>query len=145
MNKKQKELVKRAQFTVVNAVRTGLLIRPDRCSDCGRKRKVAGHHDDYTKPLDVRWLCYPCHIGFHKWFLSTGCRTTSAERAKERVERRIVATRLKRLRVSKGRFAGWVAKQIGVGKVELHQLEHGRLPWADWLRKAYLKAIGEQP
>jgi hypothetical protein len=44
-----------------NAVRSGKIKRPDRCSSCGQSVKVTGHHHDYGKPLDVTWLCYVCH------------------------------------------------------------------------------------
>ena len=26
---------------------------------------VTGHHDDYSEPLTVRWLCYSCHRLHH--------------------------------------------------------------------------------
>ncbi len=33
--------------------------------------KLVAHHDDYSKPLDVRWLCYKHHIERH-WELGWG-------------------------------------------------------------------------
>lgn len=36
------------------------------CEVCGIRRHVHGHHDDYAKPLDVRWLCALHHREWHK-------------------------------------------------------------------------------
>jgi hypothetical protein len=45
------------------AVQSGKVIRLP-CEACGNQRSH-GHHEDYTKPLDVRWLCATCHRREH--------------------------------------------------------------------------------
>lgn len=51
-----------AKGAVLAAVRGGVLRRPKECSACGTpSRLIDGHHDDYSKPLEVRWLCRGCH------------------------------------------------------------------------------------
>jgi hypothetical protein len=40
--------------------RRGKLI-PEPCECCGAK-EVEKHHDDYSKPLGVRWICRACRI-----------------------------------------------------------------------------------
>lgn len=55
-----------ARYQLNRAVRRGEVIRPDVCTACGRAIKLTAHHDDYTKPLDVRWLCYECHGKEHR-------------------------------------------------------------------------------
>ena len=53
-----------AHIITRNYIRDGKLIPAPECSVCGSTYKIEGHHDDYTKPLEVRWLCNPCH---RKW------------------------------------------------------------------------------
>jgi hypothetical protein len=48
-----------AKKAVAIAVRKGSLV-PQPCRVCGKKAQA--HHDDYSKPLDVIWLC-PVHHG----------------------------------------------------------------------------------
>ena len=54
-----------AHISLGNALRDGRVIRPTECQDCGAMVRLQGHHDDYAKPLDVRWLCVPCHTKAH--------------------------------------------------------------------------------
>lgn len=51
----------RAQQLVAQAVASGRLIRPEACSACGLPCVPHGHHDDYSQPLAVRWLCRTHH------------------------------------------------------------------------------------
>lgn len=56
-----------AQQKVTDAVRRGRLQKPDRCSSCGRTGiRLDGHHEDYSKPLEVKWLCVQCHSDRHR-------------------------------------------------------------------------------
>ncbi len=53
-----------APIAVGNAVRDGKLIKMP-CEICGNTN-AHGHHDDYNKPLDVRWLCVTHHAQWHR-------------------------------------------------------------------------------
>ena len=53
-----------AVVKVNNAIRDGRLLRQP-CESCGEER-AQGHHDDYSKPLEVRWLCVKCHASHHR-------------------------------------------------------------------------------
>lgn len=56
----------RARAMVNNAIATKRLIRPQNCSKCGgNQEKIHGHHFDYSKPLEVVWLCTTCHVNLH--------------------------------------------------------------------------------
>jgi hypothetical protein len=52
----------RTQRVVASAVRRGVLVRPDVCAACYAPCRVDAHHEDYTRPLRVEWLCRKCHV-----------------------------------------------------------------------------------
>jgi hypothetical protein len=57
-------LEREAYSAVAAALDSGLLKR-EHCLICHSPR-TEGHHDDYSKPLAVRWLCDPCHHMWHR-------------------------------------------------------------------------------
>lgn len=48
------------------AIQEGYVIRPEYCEQCLKNCKPDGHHNDYTKPLEVVWLCRQCHLKHHR-------------------------------------------------------------------------------
>ena len=44
----------------------GDVTRPDNCSSCGINCKPDAHHENYSKPLEVKWLCKLCHGILHR-------------------------------------------------------------------------------
>lgn len=61
-----------AHLAVRLALRSGALVRPQTCSKCEQpptanlgRGAVQAHHEDYSKPLDVTWLCPRCHTRRH--------------------------------------------------------------------------------
>lgn len=46
------------------ALKKGLVIKQP-CEICGLLENIEGHHEDYSKPLDVIWLCFKHHRWIH--------------------------------------------------------------------------------
>lgn len=65
----------KAHTAVSNAVRDKKLTKQP-CLFCGSER-VHAHHRDYTKPLEVTWLCAKCHHRLHKTFPETAAHEKS--------------------------------------------------------------------
>lgn len=57
------KIKKQAHVKIFRAVQSGSLTR-EPCCICGDP-KTEGHHDDYSKPLNVRWLCKKHHDQVH--------------------------------------------------------------------------------
>lgn len=53
-----------AQWALGSAKRDGI-ITSEPCQVCGNPNSQ-GHHEDYSKPLEVIWLCPKHHAGLHK-------------------------------------------------------------------------------
>lgn len=89
-----------AQHAVAAAIRSGLLVRPDRCSECDRACRPDAHHEDYSRPLDVVWTCRRCHA-----------RLDRARRQRERAELTSAeAARYLRFQ-SVGEFHAWAERE----------------------------------
>ncbi len=54
-----------ARHAVAYAIRTGRL-KKQPCVKCGGSFRIHAHHHDYSKPLDVTWLCSLCHGKEHR-------------------------------------------------------------------------------
>ena len=54
----------KAHNKVSRAIKNGLL-KKQPCIRCGEQKSLA-HHEDYDKPLEIMWLCQPCHKQRHK-------------------------------------------------------------------------------
>lgn len=52
-----------ARLETRKAIKKGILIKMP-CEVCGGP-KVDAHHDDYSKPLEIRWMCRVHHLQYH--------------------------------------------------------------------------------
>lgn len=46
-------------------IKTGIIVKQS-CEVCAVNEDVEAHHDDYNKPMEVRWLCRKHHLEHHK-------------------------------------------------------------------------------
>jgi hypothetical protein len=59
----------RCQDEVYRLVRAAIekgQIKKDKCEMCSEKKDILAHHDDYTEPLNIKWLCRKHHSSWHK-------------------------------------------------------------------------------
>ena len=64
MTRQQERLRQRAHGIVASAIKKGILVRQP-CQECGLPNGDA-HHKDYSKPLEVEWLCERHHMQRHR-------------------------------------------------------------------------------
>lgn len=61
-----KNAQKRHAHNVASNAIAGGLLKAKPCERCGFALGVQAHHEDYSKPLDVVWLCTKCHGARHR-------------------------------------------------------------------------------
>jgi hypothetical protein len=58
-----------ARNKLSNALRVGRIKKPPECQICAVcDDRLHGHHEDYTRPLDVIWVCNACHAFIHSYW-----------------------------------------------------------------------------
>ncbi len=58
-----------AKNKVANALASGSIHKPTSCEICNKETaNLQAHHQDYSKPLDVNWVCKDCHAFVHSDF-----------------------------------------------------------------------------
>ena len=62
LSRQETESRRNARSMANHAIRDGKIV-PQLCEVCGNKAEA--HHDDYSKPLNVRWLCFKHHRQWH--------------------------------------------------------------------------------
>jgi hypothetical protein len=102
----------RAHTAVTKAIKDGELVRPKRCEECGKRpnrrknHRIVAHHDDYNKPLQVRWLCSPCHGQTHRF----DCLTPKRRKRRKRIALSLSERELAHIRAFSEKHwftAGW--------------------------------------
>lgn len=72
--KNRDPLKQKARQETQKTIKAGLLVSPDRCEGCQKEWELYRdgtplrhvHHLDYSRPLDILWLCPDCHSKRHR-------------------------------------------------------------------------------
>lgn len=107
----------RAHYAVSRALRTGRLQRSAMCEKCGTAGRTDAHHEDYSQPLVVIWLCRSCHgLAHHALRLRTDRkaemkRRVQAAKKAARVSNRMITWQTNAQEISGNRVLAIIMKQ----------------------------------
>lgn len=57
---------RKMSHTIISNQRRDGKIIPKPCEVCGGHDRIQAHHPDYSKPLEIVWLCQPHHMELHR-------------------------------------------------------------------------------
>lgn len=66
INQKRKYPEKTKAREITNTAKKRGLLKPKPCVVCGSITNIHAHHPNYTKPLEIEWLCPQHHTDLHK-------------------------------------------------------------------------------
>ena len=64
-NKELHSIKIKARRMVEFAIKIGHIEKINLCEECGKIGKMDAHHENYLKPLEIKWLCRVCHKQKH--------------------------------------------------------------------------------
>lgn len=115
-----------ARAALHEAMKRGKVIKPDRCEHCSRtfpKAAIHGHHADYSKPLDVVWLCRTCHAREH-WSIDNHTAPTGEDHPKAKLTAEMV-TEARQAKAA-GASVRALARKFGVDESTLRAACNGK-------------------
>lgn len=130
----------KAYSAVHNKLARGELSRPTHCPRCGREDTKASdgrsiihaHHHDYSKPLEIEWLCAKCHA---KDETPHPNRTERPESAGERNPlAKLTFQQAEEIRAS-NESGPKLAKKYGVGSSSIYLIKQRKRYIAAWEAK----------
>jgi DNA-binding transcriptional regulator YiaG len=117
---------KKASLTVSKAIREKRLVRMG-CEVCGSIKGIHGHHEDYSKPLEVNWLCKKHHSSLHGQRMHEDALHRFEGHIKTTLERqvRIMGTTIKEGRKALGMTVQQLAAVLGCSISSVNRWEYG--------------------
>lgn len=130
-NWRHKNAEKAKCHAIVNDyIKRKVLIKPTKCSCCGEEKELQAHHEDYSKPLEIIWLCAKCHSALHKQkriengfeykqtrYIKKGYKNKGKSKPYKKDERYIRALELRR----QGYTYQQIANNTGISKSQIYK------------------------
>lgn len=106
-----------------------MVTRPKHCENCGNgDRRIVGHHEDYSMPDVLTFLCNSCHGKLHAYRKGAGIPIGPRPKGVASIGLRIISCGLPKAEAKKVRLAA----------------EAERRSVSNWLRGLILKALAKK-
>lgn len=111
----------RARQKTKTAIANDTLSKPEKCERCGGGGELEAHHHDYSKPLDVEFLCRDCHVDSH----SSNQSTERKRWVRKEVKKGTIGARVRERRLELRMTQRELADAVGMKYPHLSRIETG--------------------